>query len=266
MPRALGRNPAAAVRDPAPFLPGREGSGEGWAKILPKTQKNRLHRSVGGFWHAVGMSTSEMPSATLQKNGNTAHPGCQVKNHAAKRPVKPSRLYGPQRCDKILTPGVRRSRQSAARRAARAKKAPGREAQKGGPKGRRAPGQEPPGPKPEGAARGGPGNPRKANTAQPADARRAPKGSPKQRKGEPESRAGSERPRKRESAPSGRAPTPGGTGRGPDEARSKRKAQRRGANSPDRVRDSGGGCAAPERPSDAKSGAAGREVRISAPD
>lgn len=125
MPRAWGRNPAAAVRDPAPFLPGREGSGEGWAKILPKTQKNRLHRSVGGFWHAVGMSTSEMPSATLQKNGNTAHPGCQVKNHAAKRPVKPLRLYGPQRCDKILTPGVRRSRQSAARRAARAQKSPG---------------------------------------------------------------------------------------------------------------------------------------------
>ena len=125
MPRAWGRNPAAAVRDPAPLLPGWEGGGGGWVKTLRNAEKPPTPKCKRFFVHVMGMSISEMPGATLPRYGITAHPGCQGKNHAAKRPVKPLRLYGARRCDKIWQSGARRSRQSAARQAARAQKSPG---------------------------------------------------------------------------------------------------------------------------------------------
>lgn len=163
------------------FPDGKEAGKDGRKPV--KDAKNRLHRSVGGFWRAAGMSICQMPDTTLQKYGNTAHPACQGKNHAAKRPVKPSRLYGPQRCDKIQDNGCGEAakaqrggprEQKKPRGAKRKKEARRADAPRGGSRRAQSPKGRPEGdPAPRARRRRRARSRARARASKPADARRA---------------------------------------------------------------------------------------------
>lgn len=260
MPRAWGRNPAAAVRDPAPLLPGREGGGEGWAKTCQRRKKPPTPK-CRRFCRTMDKSIlRRCPARPCKKMVSQRSPVVKAKITPSSGQSSPTRLYGPQRCDKIPTTGAAKPpKRSAAGRAS--KKSPGARSAKRRPEGPTRPGAGAAGPK---ARRGGPRGTRRpahGEDGEHAAAQGRAPASPQTREGraaKPRGQRAPEKARKRAERPSAGA---GGHGPRPGRGEEQAKAQRRGANSPDRGRDSGGGRAAPERPSDAKSGAAGREVR-----